>query len=458
MKFKIKRGIQGQTILAAFWGLAAVLGLVRTSAGIPGIPGRPPSAWRKADFTRTHYRNARIKVRAQPGSATLHATVTNGGRSRLWLSRAGLAAWPVYVFDARGSPVAPTPGYHRAQQRAFKLEGLYPLQAGASASAAIAVGRCRVLSANGVFYVYVAQRISAILPPTGHRNLGWNSAVLRSPILRLKMVDGSARSWAVVRSVPIPKPASNAMSATAAPPPYPAYRVPTGGPIAVLARIAAAVRRDDLSAVRSLCYRSGHATEPFYVAFAERAIAAARCTAAVEKKFGTDPWPRMVPSPDCFEHIVARLDPHSLRIGRGKARVGVLWYRSGRFVPYPSFAYHFRRVGGHWLLDSWATQASVPPFSARFYRLNVGNSLRYAAVFDGLTRDLRAGRFPTLQAFKAAASRKLGAVADWFMLRSMKGNKRWMKANARLVKMIEKEEKAARVPRGTPRPTPQTRP
>lgn len=89
------------------------------------------------------------------------------------------------------------------------------------------------------------------------------------------------------------------------------------------------------------------------------------------------------------------------------------------------------------------------------YHLNVENCLREARAFENLTRGMAAGRFATVVDLKAAARQQFADVDDRFMLQSMKSNKRWMQAHARLIERLEKEERAARAAAGKP---PETQP
>ncbi len=295
------------------------------------------------------------------------------------------------------------------------------------------------LAPPGRFYFYAVRSVITGSYKGGNP-AGFAQASLISPILQLTLRKGHAPTWNIVQAVPKPKETpSNAVLATA--PRFPEYRIPTTGPIATLAQIAQAAKSHDLAAVRKFCYDGHHAAEPFYVALAEQAIAEGRCVAAAKERFGIDPWPQIEPSPAAFSQLLLRLNPQSLKVHNDLASVGVLWLHAGKLIPFPSFAYHFRKVRGYWLLDSWATQSSIPHSSERSYRLNVDNCLKQARVFDHLKRDLVAGKFADLRTFKVFARRRMGAVSDWFVLQSMKGNKQWMKNNAQWVKRVKGEGK-----------------
>lgn len=263
-----------------------------------------------------------------------------------------------------------------------------------------------------------------------------------APILRLTIRSGLPPVWKVVGSVPRPKPGPR--PATPAVPAFPRYVIPKTGPIATMSMIAQAVGAHNLNQVRQLCYSGGHSTTPFYLASAKEAIAATRYCRAVQKRFGVNLEKQISPSPDMFQHFLAELNPRSLKIKGEKASVGALWFDKGKFVPMPSFAFHFRRIRGRWLLDSWATYSSNPPTSLASYRRNTEYCLREARMFDSLARAASGTQFANYHEFNIFAEHRMVAQDDWFTLQSMKDNPQWMKDNAQWVKRVKMNEKAAK--------------
>ncbi len=376
----------------------------------------------------------KMEITPSPHDVAVVATVTNRGRVNASLVHGGpLGVWRLFVFDATGKPIQATPV---ARLRVPSRISTHALKPGMAANKHFSLRQYVAGARRGTFYVYVERYIGV---PSGKFT---DFSIFRSPILRVSIHPGMLPQWKYVQSVH--RYGQPGVTRASPAPPFPPNQIPVTGPIATLTQIAAAVERRNLAAARKLCYQGHHLPEPFYVAFAARAIAAQGCTTLVEKRFGVNPWPHLVPSPEVFLHILQRLNPKSLRINGDKAIVGVLWYNKGKFIPFPSFAYHFRKVHSRWLLDSWATQMSVPRASATSYQLNVENSLREAAAFDGLARDVAAGKFASFHAFKISARQRMAAVDDWFMVQSMKGNKQWMKANTWLVKRVEQQAKVAK--------------
>ncbi len=378
----------------------------------------------------------KVEITPSPHGVAVVATVANRGRVNAYLIHGGLlGVWRLFVFDAAGRLVHSTSVAHLHMPPRISPHTLNP---GMAADKRFDLSRYLHGAGRATFYVYVERYVGV----QSGKNTGF--FILRSPVLRASICRGAPPLWKVVAAVPIPGMKARPNRAAVAAPAFPRYKIPTTGPIATLAAMAKATHARDISAVRRLCFNGHHAAEPFYIALAARAVAARRCISVVKNRFGIDPWPRVVPSPDVFSHILRQLDPRAVHIHGETATVGVLWFDGGKFKPFPSFSYHFRKIHGRWLLDSWATQESAPRASARSYRLNVENSLREAGVFNSLARDLAAGKFANIHAFQAAARRRMAAISDWFMVQSLKNNKAWMKTNAWLVKKVDAQEKAAK--------------
>ncbi len=348
---------------------------------------------------RTTYKGVAMEIAPVGKGLTVKVTIVNRGHLDVRVARGGLAGLSVSVFDGKGRRLEVVVSNHPPS-------AFFRLGAGKSLSSTFDLSWYVARRGGvGTFYVRALRAVVA---------KGLTSSWLRTPTLRLTLRKGAPPVWKVVAAPP-PPPAPGYRRPAVVAAQFPRYKIPAAGPIATLAEIAAAVRAGALQRVRQLCYNGHHGPEPFYVAFAQRAVAAARCIQAVKKRFGVNPWPHLVPSPEVFYHILRRLDPGSVHVNGNRASVGVLWFHDGKFVPFPSFAYHFRKIHGHWLLDSWATQSSSPRVTPGLYRLNVENSLREAAVFDGLARDVAAGKFASLHTFMAAARVRLAAQGRWFM-------------------------------------------
>lgn len=179
-------------------------------------------------------------------------------------------------------------------------------------------------------------------------------------------------------------------------------------------------------------------------AMAVEAVNLARLRTAVLKRFGVD-WCKgmenLHPSPAGFSQFLQELDLRTLKIRGNRASVGTVYYNGKAFVPFPGFDFRFRKINGHWLVDSWATYQHIST-PAR-YRQNVIGDLREARLFRSLTDKIKSGRFGNLKEFIKSADQRLAAEDDWFTLQSMKNNKQWMKNNAQWVKRVEKSEQAS---------------
>lgn len=383
----------------------------------------------------TTYHGVTLSIAPSRRRLIVTATITNHGGRVVFVQHGAMRKWTFGVLDVRGRSLV------KQRHLPAHTEGFdSPLPPGRSKVQKFSLERLPGLAAPGTFYVYSTAPILA--KPVGNGRL--KTVYFRSPILRLILAVGKPPAWKVVAAMPRPQRRPRRRRVPAVVPPYPRFKIPGTGPIATLSGIAKAVGSQDLDAVRKLCYKGHHAVLPFYVAFAAQAIAEDQCIASGKKKFSVNPWPRLQPSPQVFSNILSRLNPRSLKVNGNTASVGIFWFHRGKFIAFPSFGYHFRKVNGRWLLDSWATQESARGPSLRSYRLNVENSLRQAETFESLAKDLAAGRFVSLSDLRAAARHRFGAVSDWFMLQSMKHNKQWMRANVWLAKRIEKEEKAAK--------------
>ena len=394
----------------------------------------------------TDYRGVAMSIKPDRGRLNVTAGITNRGKRVVFVQHAAMLKWTVTVLDDRGRPLAGRRG------SPVPAEGIdVPLRPGEQETKIFDLTGLSGLRPPGIFYVYSTVPVLAHPGPNDHLY----TVFFRSPILRLTLAEGTPPIWKVVNSFPRYRPWQKFLPISPVAPPYPKHKLPTTGPIATLSEIATAVSVRDLKAVRKLCCDDLHATVPFYVALAAEAIAEEKCIAEAAGKFGVNPWPGFRPSPRVFSNILSRLNLPSLKVKRKTASVGVLWFHAGRFVALPLFRYYFHRVHGRWLLDFWATQESARSPSVRSYRLNVENSLREARAFESLTRGMAAGRFATVVDLKAAARQQFADVEDRFMLQSMKSNKRWMQAHARLIERLEKGERAARTVAGKP---PETQP
>ncbi len=361
----------------------------------------------------THFHGASITLKPDRQRPALTVTITNRGNQPLTLWSGYSGGWSLLAFGEDGRAVPPTER-QRARWRAAPMPARIPspCKLGGSLGRSFKIGHYREITATGIFYIYATRWVSA----------GARTAIVRSPILKLTLRNGRPPDWNVVPSVPQPETRPHPVAPLAATPPYPPHKIPGTGPIAVLAEICTAVNAGDLKRVTQLCYRGGAAREPFILASAEEAAAVRHYCMALQKRFGVNPEKRMtsvLSTPESFSHFLEELNPSSLKIDGDRASAGILWFNGKQFVSMPKFAFRFRKVNGHWLLDSRATYRGT--LTPRQYRLNVENALKQATVLRSLTRDLQAGKFSTLKDLTAAADRRMVAVGHWFQSQSLKG-------------------------------------
>ncbi len=373
----------------------------------------------------TNFHGAAITIKPEQGRLAIKATITNSGRSSLFLFQGGFDGWHVFAFDDKGRSLQ-----RIRDQSAFT--GVVRFRAGASTSHIFTLAhyfRWRPAKAEpdqlgttthaanggekppiaGTFYVYVMRQVATKTA----------SAFVKSPILKLELRPGAAPAWREVNVIPHPK---IRRTATHVLPPLPAaYPIPGTGPIVTLATIDRAVHAGNMQEVQQLCCHEP--TTPFYVAAAQAAVDAKQVCAIVQKKFGKAAAISLNQfltstgsSPDTFSRFVRELDPRSLRITHGTATVGVVYFHLGKFVRVPSFKFCFRRIHGRWLLDSRATMATAG-IANKMYRLNVGNALRKARIFASLSNKLAAGRFATLSEFQHKVDQQLAENSERFMAR-----------------------------------------
>lgn len=381
-----------------------------------------------------------IAIKGHRHSLNVTAITTNQGKdtATIFRSTGDFVESGLMMFDPKGRKLKYTNAFQKKLWRPRVLRST-DLGPGKAIKKTFTIDRYYKFARRGVFYLYVAELVA--------KGKGKGSSVpakqkfVRSPILKLTLRQGRPPEWRVVPAVPKPGPRRTQLAV----PPFPKYNIPAGGPVATLDGISTAVRAHDLKRVKQLCYHGASGPEPFIVANAREAIAISNFCKAMQNKFGINPEKHLTlthPTPESFSYLVKELNVRSLKINGDDASVGILYFKGKKFAPMPNFAFCFRKVRGHWLLDSGATYKHLSQSRGQ-YRLAIEKSIRETHVFDSLTRQLAAGRFAALKDFTAVAARRLAAVNDWFMLQSMKNNKRWMKNNAQWVKRIKGEEKPA---------------
>ena len=362
---------------------------------IAWVPGPPPV--RRFD-------GALITLTPVRHRLAVEAVIKNSGGDTLDLDRGGVDGWQLWVMDSAGNrmSVQPTTGatFSATLAPGASLKKLFPL-------AAYSKGKRPCC-----LYVYVTRWIAS-------KN---GTAVITSPILKMTLRNNAPPKWKTVPFVPKPE---RHLPAHVLVPPFPPHVLPATGPITALEEISKAVHTGNLRHVKQLCYHGSAAPPPFIVALAQEAVAVHRYCLALHKRFGADPEKQMAGSlttPESFSSFLAELNLKTATIQGDRASVGTLWFNGKKFVPMPNFVFRFRRIGGHWLLDSRATYEGV--LTKRQYRLNVENCQKNADVFNSLAREIGTGRYATLAAAEKAAGKRLAAVGDWFMMQSMNSDKR----------------------------------
>ncbi len=351
----------------------------------------------------------------------IRTTTVNRSRSFVTISKGGSFGCRLSVFDASGTRLR-SPAFWIGPGGAASGRSFY-LAPGASTKNAFVLKGNAPFNATGVFFVYVS-RLVVKGKWDGGSVVGMRQGFVRSPIMKLTLRKGWPPLWQVVSRVPRPPPGTMPVQRLALTPHYPPYRIPTTGPIAVLAQISKAVRAGNMQAAKQLCWHGSRQPPPFYVASAEEAVAIQNYCRALGKQFGRAIGAKALrglgqihPSPEGFSHTLKVLNFRSLRIKGDRASVGTLWFNGKKIVPMPKFAFCFRKVNGHWLLDSRASYRWT--LTSGGYQLNVENSVKEAQIFDSLTRELAAGRFATLAELIAVADRKMAVENDWFTSQSL---------------------------------------
>jgi hypothetical protein len=356
----------------------------------------------------------------------IRTTTVNHSSSFVTIFKGGPFGSRLSVFDASGTRLR-SPAFWTGPGGSASGH-LFYLAPGASTKNKFVLKGNAPFNATGVFYVYISRIVVE-----GKWGNGPTTRIaqktIRSPILKLTLRKGRPPLWQVVSRVPRPPPRPMRHQRGTFTPHYPPYRIPTTGPIAVLAQISKAVRAGNIQAVKQLCLHGSRQPPPLYVANAEEAIALASYCAAIGKQFGHAIGAKALrglgqihPSPEGFSHTLKVLNFRSLRIKGDRASVGTFWFNGKEIVPMPKFAFRFRKVNGHWLLDSRASYRST--ITPRGYHLNAENSIKEAQLFDSLSRELAAGRFATLAEFTAVADRMMAAEDDWFTSQSLHGTPR----------------------------------
>lgn len=362
------------------------------------------------------FRGVRILIHTKKKKLGIETTTENRGKNIVTLISGGQFGWKLSVFDRDGHKLSHSAA--RTKKHIIPHRKLIYLDPGKSIKRIFILSQYYQIPSQGVFYVYVSRWVAGG-KWSGGSTIGLVQKFVRSPILKLTLHQGAVPAWKVVHAVPHHKPAPQTQPSNT--PPYPKYKVPATGPIAALAALSKAVQASDLDRVKQLCYEKK--IKPGYItAMAKEAIVIRRFSLAVQNKFGMNPEKRLTrthSTPESFSHFLKELNPKTLKIKGNMAKVGVWYIHKGKLLPMPSFAFHFRKVKGHWLLDSWATYKSVFKTKAR-YRLGVEHKLRQAKMFDSWTHTLAKRHFANLHAFEAFTAPQETAEDHWFMKQSMK--------------------------------------
>jgi len=351
-----------------------------------------------------------IRLTFAPDRCAVSAVTVNRGRNRARLVKWSNFGCRLHAFDASGKAIG-TLGWLRTSR-------VFLLGAGKSTTHKFLLRRLAGFKRVGVYYFYATRCVFTGRPPARAGTPLGEYAYLRSPIVELKFRIGRAPIWRVVAA--LPQPGKVRSVAKVRPALLPPHQIPVTGPIAAFATFVKAVESGDAKAAERLCYQGHAALPPLYAANAAEAIAMVNLSRLLASKFGFNPEKRLAmlgPSPKLFRNSLRAMDFSSLRISGDRATVRQWVFYRGHWEHFPHFKICFRKIRGHWLIDSMATYSHL--LSPAAYKLNIINAQKRTRIYDKLASDVAAGRFKTIGDFNADAANLFAAESHWFMERSI---------------------------------------
>jgi len=204
------------------------------------------------------------------------------------------------------------------------------------------------------------------------------------------------------------------------------WEIPRTGPVAALARLAAAIKRGDVQAAHSLVYAPSR--ESHTLAVVDDELALRRLLATLGQHFGAAAQGqfRAIPSTasiEATENVLRLLDMKTLTIEGNQAEVRCWEFSRVVWKWVPGWRVYFRRVRGQWKITGHPQQFpknSPPRIWDRLLRAQT-------AIYNSLRHKVKTGKVRSFTNFEAELKTRLKAAAAENSKEMMAYMKGWMR-------------------------------